>query len=76
VGIAAGPVVVREGDCYGRVVNVAARVMDQAKPTEVFVTQEVVSASNDASVRYRELGPVSLKGVTGQVTLWLASLVS
>jgi len=75
VGIAAGPVVFREGDCYGRVVNVAARVMDQAKPTEVLVTQEIVSASKQESVQYKEFGPVSLKGVATQVKLWLALTV-
>jgi len=73
VGIAAGPVVFREGDCYGRVVNVAARVMDKAKPREVLVTPEVVSASNGTSIQYEEFGPASLKGVATHLTLWLAS---
>jgi adenylate cyclase len=61
-GIAAGPVVVREGDCYGRVVNVAARVMDKAKPREVLVTPEVVSASNGRRSSTRSSVPRRSKG--------------
>lgn len=75
VGIAAGPVVFREGDWYGRVVNVAARVMDRAKPREILATEEVVSASKADRVGFEDVGPLELKGVATPVTLWLVSLV-
>jgi adenylate cyclase len=73
VGLAAGPVVIREGDCYGRVVNVAARVIERAKPRGVLVTPEVVSASKGDRVRFEELGAVELKGVTAPIWLSVAA---
>ena len=74
VGIAAGPVVFREGDCYGRVVNVAARVMDHAKPRMVLVTPEVMTSSTSARVQFDDAGPAELKGVATPVKLLVASL--
>ena len=44
VGIHAGPVVLHQGDYFGRTVNVAARIADYARPSEVLVSQEVVDA--------------------------------
>ena len=69
VGIAAGPVVFRDGDCYGRVVNVAARVMDQARPRQVVVTPEVVTATPADHAGFQHLGPVGLKGIAAAVEL-------
>ena len=37
------------------------------------VTQEVVDASGDAEVAFREIGPVELKGVSGATRLHAAS---
>ena len=76
VGIAAGPVVVREGDCYGRVVNVAARVMDQANPRQVLATAEVVTASQGDLVRFEDVGTVELRGVSAPIWLSLAAPTS
>jgi adenylate cyclase len=69
VGIASGPVVFRDGDCYGRVVNVAARVMDQARPRQVLVTPEVVTATPAEHAGFQHVGPVGLKGIAGAVEL-------
>jgi adenylate cyclase len=73
VGLHAGPVIFQEGDYYGQTVNVAARIADYARPGEVVVSQEVVDASGDAEVLFREIGPVELKGVAGAVRLHTAS---
>jgi adenylate cyclase len=73
VGMAAGPVVFRDGDYFGRTVNVAARVADFARSREVLATAEVVAASDRESVHFDELGPVTLKGVSTPITLSLAS---
>ena len=62
VGIAARPVVFRDGDCYGRVVNVAARVMDQARPRQVVVTPEVVTATPADHAGFQQLGPSGSRG--------------
>ena len=40
VGISSGPVVFRDGDYYGRTVNLAARVVDRIGPDQVVLTGE------------------------------------
>jgi adenylate cyclase len=72
VGIHAGPVVFQEGDYFGRTVNVASRIADYARPGEVLVTQDVVDATNGASVSFTEIGDVELKGVSGTLRLHMA----
>jgi adenylate cyclase len=74
VGLHAGPVLFQEGDYFGRTVNVAARIAEYARPGEVLVSQEVVDASEGLPVVFSEIGPVELKGVTGQVHLHTARL--
>ena len=69
VGIHAGPVVLHQGDYFGRTVNVAARIADYARPSEVLVSQEVVDAAGGAPVAFSEVGAVELKGVSGTVRL-------
>jgi len=73
VGMHAGPVIFQEGDYYGQTVNVAARIAEYARPTEVIVSQEVVDASAGAGVNFRDIGQVELKGVTGSMRLHAAS---
>jgi class 3 adenylate cyclase len=69
VGIHAGPVVFQEGDYYGRTVNIAARIAEYARPSEVLVSREVVEATEGASVTFTDIGPVELKGVSGTLRL-------
>jgi adenylate cyclase len=69
VGIASGPVIFRDGDCYGRVVNLAARVMDRAQPGQVLATPEVVTVTPREQAWFQELGPVTLKGIAAAVNL-------
>jgi len=73
VGLHVGPVIFQEGDYYGQTVNVASRIADYARPGEVLVSQEVVDASGEAEVAFREIGPVELKGVSGAMLLHAAS---
>ena len=72
VGIHAGPVVFQEGDYFGRTVNVAARIAEYARPSEVLVSQEVVEAAEGTPVTFTEIGPVELKGVSGTLRLHTA----
>jgi adenylate cyclase len=72
VGMHAGPVIFQEGDYFGRTVNIASRIADQAGPGEVLVTQEVVEASSESPLSFSEVGPVTLKGVTGALRLHTA----
>jgi adenylate cyclase len=76
VGIHAGPVVFQEGDYFGRTVNVAARIAEYARPGEVLVSQEVVDEADGTSVRFTEVGPVELKGVSGALRLHTAHRTS
>ena len=48
VGLACGPVLAREGDYYGPVVNLASRIVNIARPGSVLVSAEVVDALADA----------------------------
>ena len=72
VGIHAGPVVVQDGDYFGRTVNLAARMTEYARPGEVVVSQEVVDATQGGLVMFTEIGPVELKGVPGTLRLYTA----
>jgi adenylate cyclase len=72
VGIHAGPIVVQDGDYFGRTVNLAARIAGQAGAGQVLVTDEVVAAAGSDGVRFETLGPVRLKGFTRPVRLHLA----
>jgi adenylate cyclase len=76
VGIHAGPVVFQEGDYFGRTVNVAARIADYARAGEVLVSQEVVDAASEGSLSFVDIGPVSLKGVVGALSLHTAHRLS
>jgi class 3 adenylate cyclase len=62
-GVAAGPVVFRDGDYYGRTVNLAARVSAAAGESEVLVTDAVVEAGGAEDLDFSPLGPVTLKNV-------------
>jgi hypothetical protein len=48
VGLACGPVLAREGDYYGPVVNLASRIVNIARPGSVLVSEEVVQALAEA----------------------------
>jgi adenylate cyclase len=75
VGVHAGPVLFQEGDYFGRTVNVASRVADYARPTELLVTREVVEALGELSsdVMLSSIGSVELKGISGRVELYAVS---
>jgi class 3 adenylate cyclase len=72
VGIHAGPVVVQDGDYFGRTVNLAARIADYARPGEVLVSREVVDAAEGGPAVFTEVGLVELKGVSGTLRLYSA----
>ena len=68
-GVAAGSVVFRDGDVYGRTVNLAARISGHAGPGEVVVNGACVEACTDAAVRFESLGEATLKGIAAAVPL-------
>jgi adenylate cyclase len=72
VGVNAGPVIFRDGDYFGRTVNVASRIAGRAGPGEVLVSEETVSAVTGEGVRFEGIGPVELKGLAKPVELFRA----
>jgi adenylate cyclase len=73
VGVHAGPVVFREGDYFGRTVNLASRITDYARPSEVLVSRSVVDEVGEVQdITFAPIGPISLKGVSEPVVLYAA----
>jgi adenylate cyclase len=68
-GVAAGEAIGRAGDWYGRPVNVASRVCNQAKAGRALATAEVKDASSDG-FRFSRVGRRRLKGVRHPVELY------
>jgi class 3 adenylate cyclase/DNA-binding transcriptional MerR regulator len=73
VGVNAGRVIFRDGDYFGRTVNVAARIADYARPGEVLVSDEVKARWSGDGVRFEAIGPVALKGLKEELTLYTVS---
>jgi adenylate cyclase len=73
VGIASGPVVFRDGDYFGRAVNVAARITDYARPSEVLVSETVAESAAAPGTTFEDLGDVELKGIREPVRLLRAT---
>jgi adenylate cyclase len=71
IGIHSGQTVYRDGDYYGREVNLAARVVARAAGGEVLVTRAVVEASS-SHLEFDLIGEVRLKGFAEPTELFLA----
>jgi adenylate cyclase len=69
VGLQTGPVVFQGGDYFGRTVNLAARIGEQAAPGQVLVTQEIVDRVVPDGIAFEPVGAVELKGVSEPVLL-------
>lgn len=70
-GIASGPVVVQDGDYFGRTVNLASRVSAVALPGQTLVTPDLVAALDAAEhgVEFRDAGSFALKGFEAEIAL-------
>ena len=65
-GLASGEVMLRDGDVFGPVVNLASRAAKAAGPGEVVATTDVASG---AALPSHSLGPHHLSGIMGAVEL-------
>jgi adenylate cyclase len=71
VGMHMGAVVARDGDVFGRTVNLAARLSGRAGPGEILVTTEIVEAVGESTeIAFEPLGPTELKGVAAPVDVF------
>lgn len=73
-GLVFGEVLFRQGDYYGPVVNLAARLVDMAIPGEVLVDASVAEEAKDEGLTFEAAGRRQVKGFDAPVTVW--SLVS
>ena len=72
IGVHYGATLYRDGDYYGREVNIAARVVARAGGGEVLVTRPVVDASDRRYLAFEPIGEVRLKGFSSATELFLA----
>jgi adenylate cyclase len=71
IGVHYGAMLYRDGDYYGREVNLAARVVARAAGGEVLVTRPVVDAAG-AHLEFERIGEVRLKGFRQSTELFIA----
>lgn len=70
VGLSWGPVLQREGDCFGPVVNRASRIVNIAFPGSVVVSDELRElVADDPDLRWRSLRKKNLRDI-GRTQLW------
>jgi class 3 adenylate cyclase len=72
-GIDSGPVILQDGDYFGRTVNTAARIASHAGPGQILVSDRVVRSSRNPTIRFVDVGLVELKGLTRPIRLHRAS---
>jgi adenylate cyclase len=73
IGMHFGEVVYRDGDYFGREVNLSARVVARAAGGEVLVTRPVVGAAGN-HLDFELIGEVKLKGFSEMTELFLATM--
>jgi len=71
IGMHYGATIYRDGDYYGREVNLAARVAARSAGGEVIVTRPLVDLSG-RHLEFERIGEVRLKGFTAPTELYLA----
>jgi class 3 adenylate cyclase len=69
-GISAGPVIERDGDYFGRTVNLASRISGVAAAGEIVMSAAAAEATKHGA-RLTPLGPTALKGLASEVHLYL-----
>ena len=72
IGIHSGDALYRDGDYYGRAVNLASRVAARATGGEVLVTSEVRAVAG-RHLAFQPIGAVKLKGFDEATELFLAA---
>ncbi len=72
IGAAAGQAVTREGDWFGRPVNLASRITGIARPSSVVVNEAVKEAVPEDEFRFSFIGARKIKGVPGSTALFRA----
>ncbi len=71
-GVHSGPVVEREGDVFGRTVNIAARLADAAPDGRLYAVAAVASTLDQERFEIEPVGTTELQGV-GPIDVWSVS---
>jgi adenylate cyclase len=71
IGIHSGEALYRDGDYYGRDVNIAARVSARSGGGEVLVTRPIVEQAGP-DLEFERIGEIKLKGFTAPTEIFLA----
>jgi adenylate cyclase len=71
-GLASGEVLIRGGDYYGPIVNLAARLAELAIPREVLVNQALGAQAGGSRFRFEPAGRRMLRGFDEPVLLFTA----
>src|SRR5262249_46480070 len=74
-GIAFGRVQTRAGDYFGHTVNLSARLLSEAQPSEVLVTDDVVEEAGSGPYTFNEPRDIELHGISQPVRVWRAEAV-
>jgi class 3 adenylate cyclase len=72
-GLHTGELEVRDGDLGGLAVHIAARVLDQADPSEVLVSSTGKDLVVGSGIEFAERGSHELRGVPGEWSLFSVS---
>jgi class 3 adenylate cyclase len=70
IGLHTGPVIKKDGDIYGDVVNIASRMESAAKPGEILITEETF-IDVEPYVQCRSAGTIEAKGIEGGVKAYI-----
>ena len=68
-GVAAGPMVVRDGDVYGHTVNLAARIAGHAVAGELLFARGRTDEPAGDSLEIEDAGSATLKGIADPIRL-------
>jgi class 3 adenylate cyclase/HEAT repeat protein len=69
IGLNTGPVIRKDNDIFGEVVNVASRMQSAATPGDVLLTEATFQEVRDY-VRCTELGKIQVKGIKDAITAY------
>jgi len=76
IGLHYGEALYRDGDYYGRDVNIASRVAARSAGGEVLVTRPVVEHAGGSHLRFERIAEVRLKGFNESTEIFIAEQVS
>jgi class 3 adenylate cyclase len=72
-GIDCGPIAERDGDVFGRTVNMASRLASAAREGQIVMSAAVAQAATDAGFEHEAMGALRLKGLERPVPAFLLS---